>query len=153
MIDAPAILQTTRQATAVIRLTVPREEMPTVMGPAIAELMATVAAQGVGPTGPWFTHHFAMNPKTFDFEVGVPVKGPVTPTGRVSNGELPAATVARTIYRGPYYGLAGAWPKLDAWVTAQGRTPEPALWETYLTDPAANPDPSSWQTELTRPIS
>ena len=48
--------------------------------------------------------------------------------------------------------LASAWPKLDAWIVAQGRTPGPSLWETYLIDPASNPDPSAWRTELTRPL-
>ena len=53
------------------------------MGPGIAELMATVAAQGVKPAGPCILHHFAMHPDTFDFEIGVPVTCPVTLAGRV----------------------------------------------------------------------
>ena len=77
MLDTPQIAQTTTQLTAVIHLTIPREEMRNVMGPGIAELMAAVAAQGIGPTGPWFTHHLKMDPATFDFEIGVPVTAPV----------------------------------------------------------------------------
>jgi hypothetical protein len=56
MVDTPQITQTARQLTAVIRLTVAREEIRNVMGPGIGELMATVAAQGIGPAGLWFTH-------------------------------------------------------------------------------------------------
>ena len=63
MIDTPRIEQTTAQSTAVIRLTVPRAEMRTVMGPGIGELMATLQAQSIVAAGPWFTHHFKMDPR------------------------------------------------------------------------------------------
>src|SRR4029453_3560216 len=98
MLDTPQIAQTTKQLTAVIRLTIPREEIRNVMGPGIAELMAAVAAQGITAAGPWFTHHLRMNPAPFVFEVGGPVTGPVAASGRVQAGHLAATTVARTVY-------------------------------------------------------
>ena len=101
MLDTPQIAQTPNQLTAVIRLTIPREEMRNVMGPGITELMAAVAAQGIAPAGPWFTHHLRMDPATFDFEICVPVTTPVAASGRVKAGHLPATTVARTVYHGP----------------------------------------------------
>lgn len=67
--------------TAVIHLTVPREEVHNVMGPGLSELLATVAAQGMTPTGPWFTHHLRMAPDVFDFEIGVPVDAPISKSG------------------------------------------------------------------------
>lgn len=152
MIDTPRILKTDAQAIAVIRLTVPRAEIGNVMGPGRSELMDTLAKQGIVPTGPWLSHHLRMDPDSFDFEIGVQVPRPVTAAGRVTNGQLPAVTVARTIYHGPYEGLADAWGELVAWIASQGRTPAPSLWETYLTDPSSNPDPAAWQTELTRPL-
>ena len=152
MIDPPRLVQTATQPTAVIRLTIPRSEIRSVMGPGRAELMAALRAQGIAPAGPWFSHHLRMHPGTFDFEIGVPVTGPVAASGRVSSGHLPAVTAARAIYRGPYEGLGAAWPQLDAWIVAQGRVAGPSLWETYLTDPATSSDPATWQTELTRPL-
>src|SRR5690606_11023958 len=83
MIDTPHITHLEPASTAVIRLTIPRAKMPEVMGPAIQEIMAAVAAQGAAPAGAVFAHHFAMSPETFDFEVGVPVSKPVTASGRV----------------------------------------------------------------------
>ena len=152
MIDTPNILRTARQMTAVIHVTVPREEIRTVMGPGLSELKAALAAQVILPTGPWFTHHLKMDAKTFDFEIGVPVDQAVAVAGRVKPGELPAATVARTIYHGPYEGLHTAWREFSEWILAQGKTCAPSLWETYLTDPEANPDTSTWRTELSRPL-
>lgn len=67
-------------------------------------------------------------------------------------GQLPSATVARTVYHGDYEGLGAAWQEFDAWIVAQGRTPEPSMWEIYLPDPRANSDPAEWRTELNRPL-
>ena len=131
MLDTPQIAQTTNQLTAVIRLTIPRAEIRNVMGPGIAELMAAVAAQGIGPAGPWFTHHLRMDPATFDFEICVPVTAPVAASGRVKAGHLPATTVARTTYHGSYEGLGGAWAVgkfVLATVLAQISGTDPAIF-------------------------
>jgi effector-binding domain-containing protein len=151
-LDPTQVLRTSPTLTAVIRLTVPRSQMQAVMGPAIGEVMAVVAAQGLTPSGPLFSHHFAMSPETFDFEVGVPVAAKVTPQGRVQPGEWPAREVARTVYRGPYEGLGAAWGEFLAGLTAQGRTHGPELWESYQQGPESNPDPATFCTELTRPL-
>jgi effector-binding domain-containing protein len=152
MIDTPQIVQTTAVATAIIRLTIPREQIRTVMGPGLGELMAALRTQGIAPAGPWFTHHLRMDPATFDFEICVPVTRAVAPAGRVTPGHLPAATVARTVYHGPYEGLGAAWAAIQASNCAQGRRPAADLWEVYLTGPQANPDPATWRTEFNRPL-
>jgi effector-binding domain-containing protein len=152
MLDKPQIVQTDAQPTAVIRFTIPREEIRNVMGPGMAEVVAAAKAQGIGPAGPLFSHHFRMAPDVFDFEIGVPVTAPVAPTGRVEGGELPATTVARTVYHGPYEGLGPAWGEFDAWIAAEGHTPAPDLWECYVTGPESSPDPATWRTELNRPL-
>jgi effector-binding domain-containing protein len=152
MLDTPQIVRTTDQPTAVIRLTIPRAEIQNVMGPGIAEVRAVVAAQGMAPAGPWFTHHLAMHPATFDFEVGVPVTAAIAASGRVKPGHLPAMTVAQTVYRGPYEGLAGAWGEFEAWIAANGHTSAPDLWEVYVVGPEASADPGAWRTEMNRPL-
>ncbi len=152
MIDTPQVTQTEAQRTAVIHLTIPRAEIRQVMEPGISELMAAVAAQGMAPTGAWFTHHLKMQPDTFDFEIGVPVPAAVAEAGRVRAGGLPAGKVARTVYQGGYEGLAAAWGELDAWIAANGHTPAPDLWECYVAGPESGTDPAEWRTELNRPL-
>ena len=152
MIDTPQVVQTEARPAAVIHLTVPRAEIQNVMGPAIGEITAALAAQGIAPAGPMFSHHLRMDPQTFDVEVGFPVATPVAAAGRVKPGELPAARVARTVYHGPYEGLHSAWGELDRWVADQGLTPLPHLWESYVAGPESGPDPSTWRTELNRPL-
>lgn len=152
MLDTPQITQTADQQTAVIHVTVPREDIRKVMGPGIQELMSTVAAQGIGPAGPWFTHHLRKPSDTFDFEISVPVTAPVTPTGRVKPGQWPAMTVARAVYRGPYEGLGPAWGEFEAWIRANGHKAAAELWEVYVAGPESGSDPANWRTELNRPL-
>lgn len=148
----PHIIRVDAQPAAVIHLTIPRAEMRSAMGPAIAELMATVKLQGAGPTGPWFSHHVAMHADTFDFDIGVPVSGPVTPAGRVKPGSLPATRVARAVWIGDYSGLPGAWSGVLDWVAAHRFATAADLWEVYLKGPESDPDPASWRTELNKPL-
>src|SRR4051812_17252324 len=101
MIDTPTITQSVEQLTAVIHITVPRDQIRQVMGPGITEVMSTLAVQGIAPAGPWFTRHLKIPDDSFDFEISVPVTSPVTATGRVKPSRLPSMKVARTTYHGP----------------------------------------------------
>jgi len=152
MIDKPEIVQSAAKLTALIHLTVPRDEIRTVMGPGITEVYSTLAAQGIKPAGPWFTHHVKMAPEIFDFEICVPIATPISAAGRVQPGQLRAATVARTIYRGPYEGLPSAWGEFMKWIDSEGHTPAPDLWECYIAGPESSPDSANWRTELNRPL-
>ena len=152
MIDPPTIVRTSAQATAVLYVRVPRADVRKVMGPGIRELMTAVAAQGVEPAGPWFTHHLRMDPDEFEFEISVPVATAIRAAGRVRPGELRAATVARTVYRGPYEGLGEAWGEFHAWLRTQGHRPAPNLWEVYAAGPESGSDPAAWRTELNQPL-
>ena len=155
MIDAPQVIQTEARLAAVIHLTIPRSEIRTAMGPAIGEVMGAVKAQGLKPTGPWFTHHLKMDPDTFDFQVCVPISTPVAAVGRVTCAVMPPAKVARTIQHGPYDGsdgLATAWSAFDRWIAANGHVAGPDLYECYLTGPESGSTPEGWRTELSRPL-
>ncbi len=152
MIDTPQIVLTTTQLTALIHLTLSREEMREVFGACVGELLAAIQAQGIAPAGPVFTHHLRRPTDTFDFELCVPVATPVTAAGRVQPGTWPAMRVARTIYHGPYEGLPEAWGDFMDWMDAQGLQQAEDLWEGYVTGPHSEPDPAGWRTELNRPL-
>ena len=93
-----------------------------------------------------------MDPGIFDFEIGVPVVAPFTPAGRVEEGQLPSATVARTVYSGPYEGLGEAWGEFGEWIASEGHESAADLWECYLSGPESGTDSSKWQTQLNRPL-
>lgn len=152
MIDAPEIVQTATRPTAVIRITVARSEIRHVMGPAIGEVIATLASQGVAPAGPVFALHHRIDPEVFDFEVGVPVGGAFAPAGRLVASALPARRAARTVHHGPYEGLAEAWGDFKRWIHAQGLATAAGVWEVYAAGPERSPDPTTWRTELYQPL-
>lgn len=152
MLDKPRIVQTERSPTAVIHLTIPRDRIREVMGPAIAEVMSVVQSQGIGPAGPLYAHYFATDDDSFDMVVGVPITGELQPSGRVQAGELPEAMVARVNFRGPYEDLHDGWAKFDEWIRLNRHIPRQDLWERYLKGPESGPDSSQWVTELNRPL-
>jgi len=152
MIDEPKIVQTKAVKMAAIHVTVPREKIREAMGPGYQELLATLKAQGVTPSGPWFTHHFKMEPDVFDFEIAVPVAAEVKPAGRVRAGELPAMHAAQTVYHGSYEGLPDGWMEFEAWITKNGHQIGPDLVEVYRVGPESGEDASKWQTVLSRPL-
>ncbi len=156
MIEKPRLADAGAQEAAVIHLTMPRDQIQRLMGPAIQELKAAVSAQECEEIGPLFAHHLSQSAETFDFEVGLPVRGGVQAVGRVKPGALPAARVARTLYQGPYEGLFAAWDefgkRLDSDLAEQmakeGLRRGPTLWESYVVGPESEADPSAWRTEL-----
>jgi effector-binding domain-containing protein len=152
MIATPQIIQSSVQEAAVIRPAIPRSEMMKVFSPAVGELMAALAVQGVEPVGSVFAHQLRMPPDTFDFELGVKVAAPVKATGRMKPGQLPAVKVARTVYSGPYEGLPSAWGEFVKWMKANGQEQAENLWEVYSIGPQSTPDSASWRTELNRPL-
>jgi effector-binding domain-containing protein len=152
MIDQPRIVQSEKQLTAHIPLVVSCADMPKVMGPGITEVFTVLAAQGLKPIGPWFTHHRRRPTDSFDFSICVPVTSAVKPSGRVVGGSLPATTVARTVFHGGYEGLGAAWGEFHAWIAQNGHTPRPDLWECYVQGPESAADPSQWRTELNQPL-
>lgn len=153
MIDTPTIGPAEAQPAAVIRMTIPRDQIQAAMGPAFGELFGALEAQGIAPAGPAFSHHLRMVPDLWDFELGVPVAAPIAPTGRVQAGELPgAARVARTVYHGGYAGLGEGWGAFDAWLTEQGLRSAENLWERYVVGPETGDDESAYRTELVRPL-
>lgn len=148
IISTPEVITTKEVATAAIPLIVPGREMPKYMDPAIKELIRTITGQGVRITGPMFSYHHRRPAETFDFEIGFPVSQPVKVEGRVINSALPAVTVVRSVYTGPYEGLAQAWPALQNWVRSNGHGETGKFWECYLTNPEEVKDPKNYRTEL-----
>ena len=77
-----------------------------------------------------------------------PVSRAIKPEGRVINSKLPAVKVVRSVYQGPYEGLAQAWPALQEWVRDNGHGETGRFWERYLNNPDEVKSPSEYRTEL-----
>ena len=150
--DTPQIIHTNPQLTAVIHLTIPKDQIRHVMLPGLKELMSTLGAQGIKPSGPWFDHHFTIDDDSWDFEICVPVSVPVAAAGRVHSSQWPAMKVARTVHYGDYEGLFEAWDEFLAWIDKHGHTPAQDQYQCYVAGPEFSSDPTQWRTELFKPI-
>lgn len=148
MITPPELITTQEVTTAVIHLVIPGRDMPKHMDPAIQEVIKTITGQGIQIAGPMFSYHHRRPSDTFDFEVGFPVNKAIKEEGRVKNSKLPAVRVVRSVYQGPYEGLAQAWPALQQWVRANGHGETGKFWESYLNNPDEVMDPKEYRTEL-----
>lgn len=152
MIEKPQVVTTEPMQIASLHIETPHSEMQRVMGPGIGEAIGAAREQGVGPVGPWFAHHWSITAEGFNFDICIPVSSPVKATGRVQPAERPAMRVLRTIYQGPYEGLAQAWHEFDAWADQNGFRIATDLYECYLVGPESSGNPADWRTELSRPL-
>ncbi len=152
LITTPTVLATEPVHVAAIRLHIPRNGMAQQLPPALEELFRTLVAQGLTPAGPWFAHHIELPTDHFHFDACVPVPSPIQLTGRVEPGTIPAMTVARTLYRGPYTRLPEAWTEFRAWITAQHLPTATEIIERYVVNPSTTLDPDQLQTELVWPL-
>ncbi len=152
LITSPTVLPTEPVTVARLRLHVPRNGMVEHLPSALEELFRTLVAQNVTPIGPWFAHHIELPTDHFHFDACVPVPSPITPTGRVEPGTIPAMTIARTLYRGPYTHLPQAWAEFRAWTAAQHLPIAPEIIERYVVNPSTTLDPDQLQTELVWPL-
>lgn len=152
MLENPQITRTPHRRIASIHFTIPKDQIRNVMGPGLAQLMATIEAQGIQPTGPWYDHHFAIAPDHWDFEICVPVGAPVIAVGLVKPGHWVPMKVAMTVFHGDYEGLGEAWEKFLDWIGEGSHTPAPDLYQSYVVGPESSPDPANWRTELIKPL-
>ena len=74
----------------------------------------------------------AIVPPDGDWEIFVPVTGPIATSERIGYRRLPACRAATLIERGPYDRVALARRGLERWVTAAGLAPSGPLRIIYL---------------------
>lgn len=151
-IDKPYRARFEAQTVAHIHVVTPRQEIRSTMHAAIHEISAALEAAGVSRTGPWFMHFHCRPTETFDLDVCFPISQPLQPSGRVTNAEIPAAEVLRTIHHGDYEELPQAWQDFTDWISASGFQTRGDGFEVYAVGPKDNEDPAHWQTELNSPL-
>ena len=137
----PEIVTLEPRLVAVLRETVPMSAMADYFGRAFSTVARVVADQGVTMVGPPVGLYY-----------GVPTDRPVTPAEGVTPETLPGGQVAQVLHVGTYDAMEATYGRLTSWLTAEGFTPGPVMWETYLTepDPAA---PETAQTLIDWPVS
>jgi DNA-binding transcriptional MerR regulator len=121
---------------------------------ALGELYATIAVQGLQPSGP-SGGLFASD--LFHYERGevtmfVPISGKMQTVGRVSPLVVPAAEVAVTVHDGSLANLNDTYGALGVYVSKHALGVVGPVREYYLVDARATSDATQWRTELAWPI-
>ena len=151
----PDIKSTTlqEQPTAVLRETVPMKELRAFFSRAYSLVMSAAEQQHVQLAGPPFAMYRGMPTDVVDVEAGFPVAAsfPGGDSG-VTAGSLPAGRALEAMHVGPYETLPKTYEAIVAKMQAEGLTPGNAMWEYYLSDPAAEPDPAAWKTLIIWPV-
>jgi DNA-binding transcriptional MerR regulator len=121
---------------------------------ALGELYATIAVQGVQPSGP-SGGLFASD--LFHYERGevtmfVPISGTLQTVGRVSPLVVPAAEVAVTVHEGSLANLKDTYGALGVYVAKHALGVVGPVREYYLVDARATSNATQWRTQLAWPI-
>ena len=121
---------------------------------ALGELSATIAAQGLQPSGP-SGGLFAS--ELFQYDRGevtmfVPISGTMPTVGRVSPLVVPAAEVAVTVHDGSLANLNDTYGALGVYVATHALGVAGPVREYYLVDARTTSDTTRWRTELAWPI-
>lgn len=142
------------QPTAMLRETVPMNALREFFDRAYKAVMAAVQQQNVQLAGPPFALYRGMPTDVVDVEAGFPLAAPYPggAEGGVSAGVLPAGPALQAMHVGPYDSLPETYSAVMARMRAEGLTPGDAMWEYYLSDPAAEPDPAVWKTLVVWPV-
>jgi DNA-binding transcriptional MerR regulator len=121
---------------------------------ALGELYATLAIQGIEPTG---TAGGLFATELFTVEHGaatvfVPSATTVRAVGRVTAGEIPAVELAIIEHPGPHARIDRAYGALGAHVADHALAVDGPLREYYAVGAHETPDATAWRTQIGWPI-
>jgi len=143
-----------RLRVAAISAQVTKDDLGPWYGGAFGELYATLAAQGIAPSG---DAGGVFATALFSDELGqatlyLPVDAAFRATGRVEPLELPPAELAVIAHAGPHDGIDRAYGALADHVTRHALAIEGPIREFYPVYRQHTDDSARWRTEIGWPI-
>ncbi|KXO98502.1 hypothetical protein AXK60_06805 [Tsukamurella pseudospumae] len=126
--------------------------LPEFLDAAYTELEACAAAAGLTVTGPSLAEYPSQVGEVEHVSAMIPVSGPGSVTGRVSNRRLGRALCAVAVHHGSYERFDETYGQLGAWVARNATDARGAIIERYLVDPCAAADPADLRTEIWWPV-
>ncbi|MHB1009473.1 MAG: GyrI-like domain-containing protein [Propionibacteriaceae bacterium] len=141
----PEIVNLEPRTVAVLRERVPMNSLVDYFGRAFTTVSQVASEQGAVIVGPPVGLYFGVPTDTVDVAAGFPTDRPVTPAEGVTSETLPGGRTAQVLHVGTYDSMKATYGRLSSWLAAEGLTPGPVMWETYLTEP----DPAAPETAQT----
>jgi DNA-binding transcriptional MerR regulator len=121
---------------------------------ALGEVYATIAVQGLQPSGP---SGGLFSGELFQYEHGeatvfVPLSCEIQRVGRVSPLVVPAAELAVTVHSGAHTNMNATYGALGIYVSQHALAVVGPVREYYLVDERTTSDATQWRTEIGWPI-
>ncbi len=127
-------------------------DLPKIIGPVYAQIMAYLGERGETPCGEPFVAYYNLDMQDLDLEIGFPVNRTLPGKDAIQPGEIPAGDYAACLYTGPYEAMEPAYNALQEHIHAKGRQPSGVAYEFYLNGPDQVP-PDQYQTRILLPLS
>ncbi len=140
------------QPALIIRSRIPRTAIAATIGASLGRIVPYALGAGATFTGQPFARYPDFGPGMITIEVGMPLASPVPGKDDIEAYTLPAGLTAVAVHGGAYEQMPATYAALEQWLGAQGRTPNGAPWEVYVSDPAEHPDSADWRTEIRWPV-
>ena len=140
------------QAILLIRRSIPRSELQSMLSECFGKLYAHGAKAGLAIAGWPVARYLSVGPGNWTVEAAMPLAAAASGEGEMESGTLPAGPVAVGIHAGVYDQLPETYAAIETWMAANDVRAGGAPWEWYVTDPAQHPDPADWKTEVYWPL-
>ena len=150
--SVPELIDLDPSPAAVVRETVPVNELPAFFDRVFGAVAGVVVSQGVKLDGEPFAFYAGAPTDVVEVAAGFRVSAPIEPSGDVVPMDLPGGRAVTMVHTGPYDSMDKAYHEMHGWMAAQGLTPAGHMWESYLSDPSKEPDPSTWRTKIVWPV-
>jgi DNA-binding transcriptional MerR regulator len=121
---------------------------------AMTELLATVKAQKLSPTGVpggLFANSLFSHGRG-EATLFIPCKGSVRPAARVSGCLIPQTEIAALVHHGPFSNVDLTYGALATYVARHALPMQGPIREYYLCGPQDTTDQTAWRTEIGWPI-
>src|SRR5450631_67634 len=149
---APELVKIVQSPAAVVRDTVPVNDLSSFFGRAFGAAAAAAVGQGLELVGAPFAFYPSAPTDVVEVAAGFPVSAAIEPAGAVVPLELPGGQAATIVHVGPYDSMEKTYEQIREWMAGQGFSPADHVWEVYLSDPSTESDPSAWRTQIFWPV-
>jgi effector-binding domain-containing protein len=136
--------------TLSIRTRAAVQDLPTLFGKVIGEIMKYLGELGERPAGMPYSAYYNLDMQNLDVEIGFPVAHKLAGKGEIQASEIPGGKLASVMHVGPYDKMGAAYDALTQWVKAQGLETTGVAYELYYTGPETPPQDT--RTEILFPI-
>jgi effector-binding domain-containing protein len=110
---------------------------------AFGRLNGYLSGHGITPAGPPFGRYFSdpsVGEANLVWEIGFPVAAAATAEAPFEVRDIPAASYAVHVYKGPMEEIGNAWGSLIGWVMSNGYQPVMPAVQVYKGDMMAAPE-------------